>query len=93
MRIEVTKEVDKHTRQTWVFNLFDLNLVFVEYFLEEKPPRKRKWRITSKWDRYRRDRFNDMKEPELQNHIKREVLDKVKGLVKVITWNEWKNNK
>ncbi len=52
MRVEVTKEVSKHLRQTWQFNMFNLSVVFVGYVVEEKPPRKRKWRVIKQWDKY-----------------------------------------
>lgn len=91
MRVEVTKEVNEHLRQTWKFNMFDLNLVFVGYVVEEKPPRKRKWRITEKWDKYERRCENTIKEePKLEEHIKRDALEKAQSMIKVMTWDEWK---
>lgn len=42
MRIEVIIDVNKNTRKIYTFNLFDENLVFVKYNLEEKPPNRRR---------------------------------------------------
>jgi hypothetical protein len=89
--ISITKEVNKHLRQTWRFILFDLNAVFVEYTAEEKPPKKRKWRTVQKWDRYARRYENTIKEePVLEEHIKREALEKIQSMISVMTWGEWK---
>tara|TARA_R110000803_G_scaffold205438_1_gene272099 strand:+ start:425 stop:700 length:276 start_codon:yes stop_codon:yes gene_type:complete len=90
MRVEVTKNVNENLRQTWQFNMFDLNVVFVGYVVEEKPPRKRKWRGTKKWDRYARKYENSLEEPTLEEHIKREALENAQSMVKVLTWSEWK---
>ena len=91
MRVKVTKNVNEHLRQTWEFNMFDLNVVFVGYVVEEKPARKRKWRVSKKWDRYGRRYENSIKdEPTLEDHIKREVLEKAQSMVRVLTWAEWK---
>ncbi len=92
MRISVEKYANKHLRQTWYFNVFDMSVVFVEYVVEEKPPRKRKWRITDRWDTYGRRYDNSIKEePKLQGHIRREALVKAQGLVNVMTWKEWES--
>ena len=90
MRIEVTKEIDKHTRQTWQFNMFDLNIVFVGYLVEEKPPRKRTWKIVKIWDKYSSRHENSLEEPTLQEHIKQEAIEITSKRLKVFTWEEWK---
>lgn len=91
MIITVTKQINEHLRQTWQFNMFDLNAVFVKYIVEEKPPRKRLWRITGKWDKYDRIHNNTIKEePILEDHIKQAALEQAKSMIKVMTWQEWK---
>ena len=90
MRVEVIKNVNDNLRQTWQFNMFDLRIVFVGYVIEEKPPRKRKWKITKKWDRYAGRLENSLEEPKLEEHVKLEVSQKVQDMIKVMTWDEWK---
>lgn len=93
MRVIITKDVNKHLRQTWLFHIFDLNIVFIGYTVEEKPPRKRKWTITKIWDKYSRRHNTMIEQPIVQEHIKHEALEKVQNMLKVLTWEEWKNPK
>jgi len=93
MRVEIVKEVNRHLRQTWMFHIFDLNIVFIKYKVEQKPPRKRKWTIIELWDKYGRRHDTMIEEPVVQEHIKREALEKVQNMLKVLTWEEWKNPK
>lgn len=90
MRIDVIKEIDKHTRQVWGFNLFDLTAVFVEFTIEEKPPRKRKWVVIKRWDKYENRHENRVEEPILPDEIREEAFREVCNFVKVKTWSEWK---
>lgn len=93
MRIDVVKEIDKHNKETWMFNVFNLNqIVFVGFLLEEKPLKKRVWRIKKQWSVYSRSLSdNSLKEPILMEDIKDEAIKKAQSLIKVISWNEFKN--
>lgn len=75
-------------RQKWVFHLFDFNLVFTSYIVEERM--KGKFKETHRWDKFK-DYTNSIKEePVLEQHIKNEALDKIKSMIKVVTWDEFK---
>ncbi len=88
MRIEVIEQIDKHSREVWEFNTFDFNAVLVGFRKEEKPPKKRVWRITAKYDRYDK-RGSSLKKPEkLPNWVKIEAVEKLKGFIKVMMWDD-----
>lgn len=90
MKVEVVKEINKHLRQTWVFNMFDLNVVFVKYMAEERPPRKRIWRVTDMWNKYS-SRNSNIEEPHLTDKLRSEALGVVMSKIRVKTWDEWKS--
>ena len=90
MRIEVVKQIDAETKETWSFNMFDLNAVFVGWHKEVKPKGKLTWKIIEFWDKYGRREYKMSEEPILSLGIRSEVLDKVLENVKVNTWSEWK---
>lgn len=90
MRIIVEKEISNTERESYEFNMFDLTAVFVLYFKEEKPKGKRKWTVTKVWDRYNH-RSSQIPEPELPFGISAECRAKVCDLVRVKTWQEFKN--
>jgi len=90
MRIEITKKIDEYKRETWVFNMFEMNIVFITYFIEEKPLRKRLWRINYKWSKYSRRYENTIDEPKLNEHIKQEAINEAIKKLIVLTWDEWK---
>jgi hypothetical protein len=90
MRFEIEKIIDNETKEFWVFNMFELNAVFVSWRIEKKPKRKRKWTIEKVWDKYQ-NRYGMPKEPDLPEIIKNEALTVAISHVKVKTWNEWKN--
>lgn len=87
MRIEVEKNIDAETKDTWHFNLFDLNAVFVGWTRESKPKGKRKWVIVDSWDKYSRDK---QIEPPLPEQIRSEALSEVYKLIRIFTYDEWK---
>ena len=85
--------IDDYKRNVWIFNAFDFNIVFVGFQKEEKPPRKRLWRITKKWGKYSH-RDNNITEPiYIPNHVKEKVRTEILNKIKVITWEEWKGKK
>lgn len=93
MRIEIEKQIDAETKETWSFNMFDLNAVFVAWRREVKPKGKRKWTIEKFWDKYGRREYTMVNEPVLPDIIRSEVLEKVMQYIKVHTWDEWKLRK
>ena len=90
MRIEIEKIIDSETKEVWSFNMFDLNAVFVAWHRETKPKGKRKWTIDKYWDRYARHVYDMVKEPDLPEIIRSEVVSEVMKHIKVNTWDEWK---
>jgi len=90
MRIEVIEQIDKHNREVWDFNAFEMTLVMVGKRIEEKLPRKRNWKVTAKFDRYNK-RDSSLPEPDkIPNWVKIEAAEKMKSFIKVMTWDEWK---
>ena len=92
MRITIEKQIDSETRETWGFNLFDLNAVFVCWHREVKPKGKRKWVIQDFWDKYGRRDHRLVVEPVLPDNIRSEVISEIMKYIKVHTWNEWKTS-
>lgn len=93
MRIKIEKQINAETKETWSFNTFDLNVVFVGWKCETKPKDKRKWIILSYWDKYSHRGYGGIEEPALPEDIKNQALNEVIKHIKVQTWDEWKNNK
>lgn len=92
MRFEIEKVIDNETKEVWVFNMFDLNAVFVSWKMEKKQKGKRKWALEKFWDKYRRiDPYMSINEPELPEAIRNEALSIAISHLRVKTWNEWKN--
>ena len=92
MQLEIKVEIDAETNEYWGFNLFDLNVIFVRYHKEYKPKGKRKWQIVSFWDKYQRQSYNMISEPNLPPEIKERALNEITAKIKVRTWDEWKLN-
>ena len=94
MRIKVIIDIDKNTRKFYAFNLFDENLVFVDYSLEEKPPNKRKWTTKEFWSSYshkmRCYHGATIEQPELTDFIKELALKELNLKLKCLTWGEWR---
>lgn len=88
-RIDIEKQIDDETKETWTFLLFDFNAVFVNWKRETKQKGKRKWTIVKLWDKYD-TRNSNTPEPILPENISNEVLSEVMKNVKVMTWNQWK---
>lgn len=90
-RIEVINQIDDHNREVYRFNWLDQKVIHSHYSLEEKPPRKRKWRTVKSWDRLD-NRMNRIKEePKLPDHIREQAYKKACEQIKVMTSEEWKN--
>lgn len=92
MRITLINELDDFNREVYGFNVFDFNIVFVEYSKEEKPKGKRTWKRTQWWDNYRL-RDSTCQEPPLTFEIRQIALEKVSSYLKVLSWDEWKKSK
>lgn len=90
MRIEIEKQIDAETIESWYFNTFDFNIVFVEWVKKVKPKGKRKWIVEKHWDNYNK-RSSSASEPVLTDIIRNEALTEAYKLIKVQTWNEWKS--
>ena len=92
MKIELIKQIDEETMETWKFNMFDTTAVFVFWSKETKPKGKRVWKTVDIWDKYGRNNhgrpYNN--ESELPEIIAREAFNKVVEQVRVKTWKEWK---
>lgn len=92
MRIIVEKQTDSETRETWYFNTFDLNIVFIFWSKEVKPKGKRKWTIEKYWDKYSRRDYKMVDEPILTELIRNEALSEAFKNIRVLTWSEYKPN-
>lgn len=88
MRIEIVEKIDSENQKVYGFNLFDLTGVFITYHTENKAKGKRTWTITHFWDKYGRNSTID--EPELPLIIKEAALAKIQAMIKIHTWDEWK---
>jgi hypothetical protein len=90
MRVDIERPIDEYTRETYQFNVFDLNAVFVGYVVETKPKRAKKWKVDGLWDKYR-DRDSSLEEPKLPQGIIDEVIETITSKICVLTWAEWKS--
>lgn len=90
MRISVENLINTELKEVFTFNQFDLNIVFVEYLVMEKPKGKRLWKVTNKWDKYSRTDYIQLHEPILSEDIKDLVLKKTVEQIKILTFKEWK---
>lgn len=86
-RIIVEKTVDERTRETWIFNTFDLDAVFVYYGREIKAKGRRKWVVDKSWDKYGRDQPT---QPILPEIIRSKALSQMISQLRILTWEEWK---
>lgn len=90
MMITVYKNNDDENREAFDFNCFGFTIVLVGYSIQVKPKRKRIWVTKAFWDTYR-ERDSSIKEsPTIPEDIKQRAINHISGLVKVMTWREWK---
>ena len=88
MWINVENIIDKETRESYRFTLFDLTFVFIGYRKEIKPAGKRKWQTVIFWDKYARHNAESV--PELPENIKQKALIDAQKLIQVKTWEQYK---
>jgi len=91
VKIEIVKQIDAETRERWGFLMFEVTAVFVGWHKETKPKGKRNWLNVAFWDKYARMDYRMADEPKIPESMKAEVIQEITELLKVKSWDEWKN--
>jgi len=85
-RINVEKEIDKYTRQTWAFDVFGADIVFVGYSESKRPKNSKTWKLSYYWSTY--NQRQKPEHPPLTLEIKQLALDAFISELRVCTWEE-----
>ncbi len=88
--ITIEKALDAETKEVYSFHLFDLNAVFNGYDKLSKPKGKRIWRSIGKWSSHN-DRYSTIPQPELPPEIILSCRVEIQKMIRVMTWQEYKN--
>lgn len=91
MDIRFTEQIDGHTQDEWIFIFLDNVLYLDGYMRLNKPPGKRKYQVSSLYQRIKYDnRPQHLKESEVP--LTESIKDKAHTLfcdqVKVLAWSE-----
>jgi hypothetical protein len=91
--IRWTEAIDSLKNVTWVFWIYDTNLVLDAYIIETRPTRRHHFKVEAEYQRLRsslRGRQLDEKNVPLTDEIREKALRKFTDQLRVLWWSEFK---